>query len=125
MARRTLLVVDDDEDLREIFRTALVLAGYEVKEAADGLEALRSIDADPPDAVVLDLKMPHVSGYDVLYDLSVQAHTRKIPVVVVTGCADNLDHVDAACVLRKPVLPEELIRAVERCLLAPPRSRGT
>lgn len=117
MARRTLLVVEDDEDLRKQFRTTLALAGYAVNEAATGLEALRRIDADPPDAIVLDLGLPDVSGFGVLYDLSVQAHTRDIPVVVVTGSVEKLDHIDVACVLRKPITPEQLAETVHRCLV--------
>jgi DNA-binding response OmpR family regulator len=122
MARRTLLVVEDDEDLRTIFRTALSVAGFDVREAVDGLDALRRIDAGPPDALILDLGLPYVSGFGVLYDLSVQAETQRIPVIVVTGSSDPLDHLNVACVLRKPVMPDQLVATVRRCIQ---QSRGT
>ena len=68
-----------------MYRTALRVAGYLVQEAADGFEALRSLDADPPDLVVLDLPLPRLDGYAVRQELKSQAHTRHIPIVVVTG----------------------------------------
>jgi CheY-like chemotaxis protein len=110
--RQALLVVDDDADLRQMFRTVLTLAGFDVREAPDGLDALRRIDENPPDAVILDLMMPLISGFAVLQDLMAQAHTRNIPVVVVTATAADVTAQNVACVLRKPVTPEALIRAV-------------
>jgi CheY-like chemotaxis protein len=56
-----ILVVEDDAPLRSVYRTALRMAGFFVNEAANGLEALRALDADPPDLVVLDLGLPIVS----------------------------------------------------------------
>lgn len=124
MLRRTLLVVDDDADLRGLFRTTLTLAGFDVYEAADGLEALRRLDTLLPDLIVLDLMMPGFSGIAVLQELAAQAHTRSIPIMVVTASAENLDYLDVSCVLRKPVMPDELVRAAQRCLAsaAPPAS---
>jgi DNA-binding response OmpR family regulator len=57
-----ILIVEDDTELRGIYRTALRVAGYGVQEAGDGYEALRAVDADPPDLVVLDLALPRLSG---------------------------------------------------------------
>lgn len=116
MARRKLLIVEDDDDLRRLYVTALRAAGHDVAEAASGLEALRRIDASPPDLIVLDLMLPKVSGFGVLYDLSAQAHTRSIPVVIVTGTTDPVESPRVACVLRKPVQPDDLVEAIERCL---------
>lgn len=122
MVARTILVVEDDDSLRSLFRTALVVAGYDVREARDGFDALRSLDAAVPDLVVLDLGLPGISGRAVLQELSAQAHTRRIPVMVVTASSERLDMYDVECVLRKPVLPEDLLRAVRTCLAsaAPP-----
>lgn len=116
MAARRLLLVEDDDDLRRMYRSALTVAGFEVHEAATGLDALRRIDAAPPDVIVLDLMLPKVSGFGVLYDLRSQSHTRNIPVIVVTGTAEAVESQSVACVLRKPVLPDELIGTIERCL---------
>lgn len=114
--RRTVLVVEDDEDLRRLFRTALMLAGYDVVEAGDGLEALLRIDQAPPDLVVLDIVLPRLSGIAVQQEIAAQAVTREIPIVVITGSAMEADNLDVACFLRKPVLPEQVVDVVRRCL---------
>jgi two-component system phosphate regulon response regulator PhoB len=116
--RQTILVVEDDEDLRRLFRTALALAGYDVVEASDGLEALQRIDQIIPDLVVLDLVLPGMSGMVVQQELAAQTLTRRIPVVVITGTVIEPEALDVACLLRKPVSPDDLIEAVRRCLVA-------
>ena len=113
--RKVILVVEDDEELRRMFRTSLLLEGYEVLEARDGLEALTRIDRDPPDLVVLDLMLPSLSGIAVRQEIAAHVLTREIPIVVVTGSAMNIDHLDVECVLRKPIPPEALVAAVKRC----------
>ena len=114
--RRSILIVEDDEDTRSMFRISLTLAGYEVQEAADGLEALRQLDHSPPDLVVLDLGLPFVGGDVVQQEIATHVFTRNIPVVIVTGSAKDLSDMKVACVLRKPVTPSELVRTVESCL---------
>src|SRR5579872_5764405 len=104
--RQLVLIVEDDRDLRGMFRTALSVAGYDTAEASDGYDALRAIDRRLPAAVVLDLGLPHLSGHDVLADLMAQAHTRDIPVIIVTGKQSAEQPKGAACLLRKPVAPD-------------------
>lgn len=117
MPRRTVLVVEDDADLRSIFAANLTIAGFIVREAANGMDALRLIDSGPPGLVVLDLGLPHVSGQDVLYELKQHPHTREIPILVVTGRDGAVaPGVDDDCILMKPVHPAELVRQVKRCL---------
>jgi DNA-binding response OmpR family regulator len=112
----TILVVEDDADLRRMFRTALAFAGYRVIEAGDGFHALQMLDADPPDLVVLDLGLPLVSGQIVRTEIAAQAHTRHVPIVVVTGTPGPHDSLEANCVLTKPVSPERLVTTVRRCI---------
>jgi CheY-like chemotaxis protein len=114
---QTILIVEDDEDLRRLFRTALTLAGFEVVEAGDGLEALHKIDHAPPDLVVLDIMLPHMSGLVVQQEIAAQVITRQIPIVLVTGSTLDLEDTGARCVLRKPISPEELVNAVKTCLV--------
>jgi CheY-like chemotaxis protein len=113
--RKVILIVEDDEELRRMFRTSLLLEGFEVIEAGDGLAALTRIDREPPDLVVLDLMLPSLSGVAVRQEIAGHALTRNIPIVIVTGSAMNVDHLDVACVLRKPIAPETLVDAVKRC----------
>ncbi len=118
LKRTTVLVVEDDHDLRASFRTSLALAGFLVREAPDGIHALRQIDQQPPDLVVLDLMLPNLSGLDVQHEIASNAYTRAIPIILVTGTSLDLDHLSVSCILRKPILPDELVLAVQRCLTA-------
>ncbi len=125
MPRRTkVLVVEDDDDLRHLFRVTLALAGFDVAEARTGLEALERIDHNPPDLVVLDLGLPEISGAVVREQIAAHAHTRDVPVVVVTGSDANLDALDVNCVLRKPVSPAQLVSTVQSCLGSGSRGMG-
>jgi CheY-like chemotaxis protein len=115
---QTILVVEDDSDLRRLYRAALTFAGFDVQIVGDGLDALRRIDTDPPALVVLDLSLPVISGVVVQQQIASSALTRDIPVVVVTGNPEKADGLSVACVLAKPISPERLIRTVKSCLAA-------
>ena len=83
----------------------------------DGLAALRSIEKRRPDAVVLDLTFPVLSGHVVYQEIRAQdSYARPIPVVVVTGTDLEVDPRSVACVLKKPASPERLVWAVRSCL---------
>lgn len=111
-----ILVVEDEDDLRRMYAASLSLAGFDVATAGDGFDALRHIEIDPPDLVLLDLGLPGVAGESVINELAAHAHTRDIPVVIVSGRSTITVAAQAACVLRKPVAPEELVRTVRACL---------
>lgn len=111
-----ILVVEDNAELRRMFRTALALAGYDVEEAGDGLDALRLVESRTPDLVVLDLILQTLDGISVQQELASGPTTSQIPVVVVTGSTIDTDPLQVACVLRKPVMPDELVTTVRRCL---------
>ncbi len=114
-SRRSILIVEDDEYLRRMFRHALSVAGYAVRETSDGIRALRMIELERPDLIVLDLGLPLLSGLNVQQEIAAHAHTRDILVVVVTGSSAPLDRLGVACVLRKPVSPDEVVDVVRRC----------
>jgi two-component system sensor histidine kinase/response regulator len=114
--RQRILIVEDDEPLRRMVRHALTLAQCDVQEAGDGLAALRLLDTDPPDAVILDLGLPIISGHAVRAEIAAHAHTRDIPVIVITGAAGDHDGLGVACVLRKPVELDQLVRTVRECI---------
>lgn len=101
-----------------MYRTALLLAGFAVREAYDGIDALRALEEQTPDVVVLDLDLPRVSGLSVQQELAGRAHTRHIPVVIVTGSEMDLENLHVSCVLRKPVDPDRLVSTVHSCLKA-------
>jgi DNA-binding response OmpR family regulator len=102
-----------------MFGIALSLDGYAVEQASDGHAALILLDQITPAALVLDLGLPRVSGFDVLADVVGHAHTRSIPIIVVTARDVQPSQVaGAACVLRKPVTPDRLVNTVRACVLA-------
>jgi DNA-binding response OmpR family regulator len=125
MRQKRILIVEDDGDLRRLFKTALSLAGYDVDEAADGLEALRIVETRRPDCVVLDLVLRALDGLSVQQELAARALTASIPIVIVTGSTIDTDALDVACVLKKPVMPDELVRTVKQCLRAAAPAAGT
>lgn len=116
--RGRVLIVEDDAELRTLFRIALAYEGFAVYEAPDGMVALRMIDREPFDLVVLDLGLPKVNGVLVRQEIGAHAHTRNTPIVVVTGQSGEHPDLDVACLLRKPVTPEQLVAQVRRCLAA-------
>jgi DNA-binding response OmpR family regulator len=111
-----ILIVEDDAPLRMLWRAALRLEGFETLEAGDGIEALRVLDQRTPDLVILDLGLPSLDGASVRQELAAQAIGRDIPVIIVTGSAEDLAHLDVPCVLRKPVSIDELLRSIHRCM---------
>ena len=83
--RPSVLVVDDDQAMREFLGASLRLAGFDVRLVADGIAALREVDERRPDVVLLDLDLPIMNGFAVHEALRMQASTRELPIVVVSG----------------------------------------
>jgi DNA-binding response OmpR family regulator len=118
-----ILIVDDDEMVLQTFATALTLEGFDVRTAATPLEGLKDAAQTPPDAILLDLRMPFVNGIGFLYRLRAQAALQHTPVAIITGdsCLDDpalaeLLALDAD-LLFKPLWLDEVVSAA-RSLLA-------
>jgi CheY-like chemotaxis protein len=86
---KTVLLVEDDSWLRYVMAELLADDGYEVREAATGTQALALVDEETPDAVVLDLNLPELSGLDVLHELRTGKQLLNLPVIVMTGALDG------------------------------------
>src|SRR4051794_23183837 len=119
-----LLVVEDDRDLRELFKITLRQSGFDVFGVGDGYEALAILDQLAPDAVVLDLGLPTVRGEDVIEELRTSVECRAIPIVVVTASDTVVTAPNVACTLRKPVTAEALVGTLRRCIAAPRGIQG-
>lgn len=114
-----VVVVDDDDEIRELLLRTLPTDGLELLEARDGREALAFIARETPDLVLLDWNMPNASGGDVLAELT--RRKLDVPVIVLTASDDpRLRQVAEAhgadVFLAKPFSPIELLRAIEQLL---------
>jgi CheY-like chemotaxis protein len=112
-ARRRVLIVEDNADLRRLYAIGLNQRGYEVKLAANGAEAIDRIEADPPDVIILDLVMPIMDGWEVIERITPPPGSpgREIPVIVVTGFTEPADRPLAQQVvawLAKPASLDEI-----------------
>ena len=116
-----ILVVDDDSGARDLVSDLLGRAGYTTTQVATGEEALAAAQADRPSLVLLDVRLPGLSGYEVLYSLR-ERFGDELPVVFVSGeRTESFDHVaglqlGADDYLSKPFAPDELIARLRRLL---------
>ncbi|MHA6768110.1 response regulator transcription factor [Sphingobium ummariense] len=123
MAKKKILVCDDDELLIELLTYRLEGKGYEVVVARDGAEAVSLAGQHLPDAIVLDMMMPVMDGQQVLRRLREAPETAHIPIVMLTARKQQNDIVDAlelgaSDYLVKPFIPEELMTRLARLFAA-------
>ena len=126
----TVLVVDDSPVARRMLTIALSLSGLplrEVREAADGEEALFSIARSEPDLVLCDVHMPTMDGSELLERLACGGWTERVPVVMISsergqGTRSRLEAFGARAYLEKPFYPEALGRVVRGVLGLPEAS---
>ena len=112
--RFTVLVVDDDLDIRETLRDILEAEGFPVICAADGSEALSMLANEPrPRLIVLDLMMPVMSGWEFLAVIRDDAALAGIPVAVISASGGRTAPLGATCFLRKPIELSTLLSLVE------------
>lgn len=116
-----ILLVDDFEDAREIYSTYLTFNGYPVTCAAGGAEAIAAARAERPGLILLDIRMPGVTGTEVMQALRCEPSFADVPIVALTAHALETEREDALeagfdAVISKPCLPDELLRFVENVL---------
>lgn len=114
----TILVVDDEDTIREVLRRYLEREGYLVKEAADGYEALRMIEYEPPTLVVLDLMLPKMDGISLIQHLRPNS---QIPIIMLTAKGEASDRIrgldlGADDYITKPFNPQEVVSRVRAVL---------
>lgn len=124
----TILLVEDDKILQELYYERFVQAGFNVIQAFDGLQAIDKMESHPEiKLVLLDLMLPRLSGYDVLAHVKQDATTRNIPVIIVSALADVDDQARglqlgaAEYITKGEMLPAAVIEKIKQYVLSVPR----
>lgn len=120
-----VLVVDDDEVIRQLIAVNLTLEGFDVETAIDGQDCLERVGAIAPDVITLDVMMPRLDGWETAVQLRKEPQTAHIKVILITARAQEDDvvrgtGVGADAYLTKPFDPGEMIRVVRELAGAPP-----
>lgn len=121
MDSKTVLIVDDDPDSRNICVLFLEHHGYRVLQAMDGMEGIRRAREDHPDLVLMDVTLPHLDGWTATEQLKGAPETASIPVVILTGHALERDRERARAsggdaYLPKPCPPRRILEEVRRLI---------
>jgi len=121
MAKKKILVVDDEEDILELVRYNLSREGFKILCASSGEEGLKAAKAEKPNLIVLDLMLPGIDGLDVTRRLKSDDATRKIPIVMLTAKGEESDIVTglelgAEDYITKPFSPRVLVARVKAAL---------
>ncbi|WGV24421.1 PAS domain S-box protein [Halotia branconii] len=112
--RKTILVVDDDANIRELLRQQLENEGYKVREAKDGVDAIHQIKIVRPDLILLDVMMPQINGFDVAAVLKNDPQTADIPIIILS-IIENKErgyHIGIDRYLTKPINTEQLLNEI-------------
>jgi DNA-binding response OmpR family regulator len=113
----SILVVDDDESIRELLRLHLSAAGYDVRVAEDAISAGYMVLRSPPDLIITDVNMPHMDGFEFVAALKADKSIPAIPVIFLTSVEEG-DHrgksLGAAGYITKPVRADHLLALVAR-----------
>ena len=116
-----ILVVEDDPDIADLIRRYLQKGGFEVEVRGSGREGLAALMAHPPDLLVLDLMLPHVSGLEICRALRAEPRTASVPIIMVTARAEESERIAGLDIgaddyIGKPFSPGELVARVRALL---------
>lgn len=116
-----LLIVEDEANIRRFVAANLSARGYQVTEAGDAEQGLRVMREQTPDVLVLDIRLPGMSGWDLLEEMAADTALATIPVIVMTASVTNVrfgetSYTNVVQWLVKPVSVHELIHAVKKAL---------
>ena len=124
-----VLLVDDYPDAREMYSEYLQFSGFDVIEAANGMEALKSAVERAPDIILMDLSLPVMDGWEATRRLKADDRTKRIPVVALTGHAlagisEGARKAGCDAFVTKPCLPEDLVKEIRKILDEPTMKKG-
>ena len=118
----SILLVDDDLTLREMYAERLKADGFVVEMAKDGEEALQKVESLLPAIILLDIMMPKINGLDVLKKLKEKDETKKIPVLVLTALIQDKDRMESVTrgadgyIVKSETMPGEVIQKIKDVL---------
>jgi two-component system, cell cycle response regulator DivK len=123
--RPLLLLVEDFDDAREMYRDYLAFSGFRVETARDGQEAIDKARALAPDLILMDLSLPGIDGWEATRLLKADPATRRLPIVALSAhamAADRERALAAGCdgFIAKPCLPPDLVLQIAACLKLQP-----
>jgi two-component system cell cycle response regulator DivK len=118
---KRILVVEDQEDNRQIIRDLLTSAGYELVEAVDGEEGVRLAETERPDLILMDIQLPVLDGHEATRRIKQNPELRHIPIIVVTSYALSGDDRKAMAAgsdgyMAKPFSPRQLLATIRKFL---------
>ncbi len=121
MDKPTILIVDDEEDVVNLWQRALLMEGFDVLPAYDGISALDLAESEQPSLILLDIMMPMMSGYEVCQQVKSNPQTQHIPILCVTSAqsaevAANARRAGAQGLMVKPFTTKELVVQINRML---------
>jgi DNA-binding response OmpR family regulator len=114
-----ILFVDDLPDTRDVFRLAFGIQGHNTRLACNGREAVDAIREESFDAVIIDVEMPEMNGFDAVKHMRQMENGSKVPIIMFTAYGDNeaqekASEAGADLLLHKPILPQELLMRIEQ-----------
>lgn len=121
-SQKTVICVEDEPEMIDLYKLILSRKGYHVLGANGGREGVEMIMNNQPDLVLLDLMMPDMDGWDVYQQLKAHPDTKEIPVIVVTAKSQNIDKVLGLHIAKvddyisKPFSPQDLLDRIENVL---------
>ena len=114
-----ILFVDDVRDTRDLFRLAFGKQGHQIHLASNGVEAVAAVREQDFDAVVMDIEMPEMDGWDATREIRSLDRGRNLPIILFTAYSAQENHQRASqaganTLLRKPMLPQEVLSHIDR-----------
>lgn len=119
---KTILLVDDDLTLREMYEERLKSEGFTIVQASNGEEALSKAKDIKPNLILLDIMMPKINGFDVLKGLKADSELKDIPVIILTALIQDIDRVQgdklgaADYIVKSETMPGEVITKIRNAI---------